>query len=226
MNKILKSITLTGIFLMLITPSCNMPTAAPPQLTETPATTALPTETATSVAMPTESASATPELAPLCEADASVSTPAQCQQITAEQTSVLCVNKRPFNIIFINKGSTYAALTKGFYCTDGGIKDEKQIITCTGIMASTYQVSVCDPTCVIPTVAAPTTHCPPDYQYDSLKGCCTQDFIQIQQNCRVFKFETSTCKVDCSVYIKKKNCNVNNIACLWIEDEKKCVERK
>ena len=129
-------------------------------------------------------------------------------------------------MIFVNKGATYEALTKGFRCLDNGMKNGRQIVACTGNMASQFEVSVCDPACIIPTVQAETTQCPPDYNYNNLQGCCTQGFQQFQQNCVTLKLNTTSCLVDCSVYTKKSTCNKNSIACIWNEKSRICEVRK
>ncbi len=229
MNKLLKLIAFSAFFIFG-TSACNLNAASPSAATSTSA--ALPaTQTAApSPAAPGETPTATASLeaqfAPICEPGAGLPTPAQCREITAVETSVMCAKKKPFNIIVVNPGDTYKALTSGFFCTDGGIRDGKQFITCTGNMASTYQVQVCDPSCALPTAVASTTQCPDGYQYDALRGCCTAEFILLQQNCRVFEFTSTTCKVNCGENKTKKACFENSYACLWIQDKKLCVNRQ
>ena len=228
MNKILKSIIFATLLLTGVTTSCNLPVSTPQQETETPALIASPTGTATAINTPTEivsTATATPAYAPLCATDAN-SAPAQCQIPSIEEGGAFCTNKKPFSLIFVNKGSTYEALTKGFRCLDNGIKDGRQTVACTGIMASQFEVSVCNPACVVPTVQAKITQCPPDYNYNSFQGCCMQGFIQLQQNCTTIKLKTISCVVDCSVYFKKSMCNKNSVACIWNDASKVCEERK
>jgi hypothetical protein len=228
MNKILESIIFTGLFLVAFTTACNL--AVSPSDTSTPAPTASLTETPTPEATPTESvptASATPEFAPLCAADtAGVLPPAQCQVPPAEESSTFCSEKKPYNLILFDQGLTYEVLTAGFRCTDAGVKNEQQMITCTGPMASSFAINICDPSCVIPTVQAAITQCPQDYNFDNVRGCCTQEPLQINQNCTATNFRTSTCVSNCSKIVRRFNCLKNSYACVWNYQEKACEPRK
>ena len=231
MNKILKSIIFTGLLLINIITACSAPLiSASPEDSKTPMLTASPTETVTPVITPTESgppASATPEFAPFCELGVvSVSPPTQCQTPIAEESSVFCVKKKPYNLIFINEGATYEALTRGFWCSDSGMKDGRQMVTCIGPMAADFQLSVCDPACAVPTVQAEITQCPQGYNYNNYQGCCTQEFQQIYQNCATLKLRTKICLVDCSVFRKQKTCDQNSNTCLWNSKTRKCEMRK
>jgi hypothetical protein len=196
----------------------------------TPTPTVSPTETAIPQTTPTESAlpaSATPEFAPFCDPNTANVTPSsQCQIPLAEDSSAFCTKKNPYNLIFISKGATFESLTDGFRCSDAGIKDDRQMVTCTGPMASHYVVSVCNPACSIPTVQAAITQCPKDFNYNALQGCCTQEIQQLQQNCVVLELQTTTCVVNCREYSNKSVCNKNSNACVWDADNGVCKQRK
>jgi hypothetical protein len=231
MNKIFKSIIFTGMLLIGITSSCNLPLISDSQKdTETPTLTVSLTGTATPVTTPTVSgppASATPEFAPFCKAGiVNVSPPAQCQVPIAEESSVFCVKKKPYNLIFINEGATYQVQTKDFWCSDAGMKEGRQMVTCTGPMATHFEVNVCDPACAVPTVQAQITQCPQGYNYNNLQGCCTQEFQQIYQNCVILKLKAASCVVDCGVNKNKSLCNENSTACVWNVVTRKCETRK
>ncbi len=229
MNKVLKLILI--ISSLIIGLSCNLPSSAPQQAIETSTIAAVPAETQpTTTSAPIETiapASATPELAPLCTGSAeSVAPPEACHLPIAEESSTFCSNKYPYNLIVMNKGSTYTTVDKKFRCTDAGMKDGRQLATCTGNMASEYEVSVCDSACVAPTVEATITQCPVDYVYNSVQGCCMQGLQPVQQNCVTLKLKTISCVVDCSVYIKASTCNNHYIACIWKDKSKTCEARK
>jgi hypothetical protein len=186
--------------------------------------------TATLLPLPTEtlpSLTPTPEYAPVCEPEAaSISTPAACQLPVAEQSSVFCTNKVPYTLILINAGATYEVLSKGFKCTDAGTKDGKERVTCTGMMASSFQVRVCDQACVIPTIQAEITQCPLEYNYDNLRGCCTQGPQASDQSCTVLNLTTGSCVVDCSEFTRKATCDENSHACEWDGDNDVCQLRR
>ena len=231
MNKIWKSIIFTGLLLTGITAACSSPLVSATQInTETSVPTAGLTETATPAATLTESAppaSATPEFAPFCEADTASTLPAaQCQIPIAKESSTFCTDKNPYNLILIDTGLTYEVLTKGFRCSDAGKKGDKQMITCTGQMAASFEINVCNPSCVVPTVQADVVQCPQDYHYNNVQGCCTQELQQINQNCTVLKFQTTSCVVDCGVFTRKPRCIKNSYACEWNDAERVCQLRK
>jgi hypothetical protein len=231
MNKTFKSIIFTGSLLIISATACNLIISQTSPVT--PAPTANPTETATSAptATSTESvptASATPEFAPFCQPEdaASVSPSAQCRVPIAEESSTFCTDKDPYNLILFDKGLTYEVLTKGFRCSDAGIKGDKQMVTCTGQMAADFAINVCDPACVIPTVQAAITKCQQGYNYNAQQGCCTQEIQQLNPNCVAFKFKTTSCVVRCFEFRREAKCKRNSWACEWNEKEKVCELRK
>jgi hypothetical protein len=239
MSRILYARILTGLSLILIVVSCS-PQAPQPE-TETPASTVGPTETETSiptasptaiatlVSIPTEfvpPAPSTPKFAPFCESPVVSTTPSQCQLPIAEQSTVFCTNKVPYNLILINEGATYEVLEDGFKCSDAGLKDDKQIVTCTGPMASSFELRVCDPACALPVFQTETTACPQDYKFDTLRNCCTQKLQPADQNCVLLKLETKKCVVDCSEFTEQTTCeNHYYDFCEWNDDNDVCQAR-
>jgi hypothetical protein len=227
MNKKLKTL----IFASLIIMACNLQYASGSQSApDTPFPTNKPSETAVPEIAQTESvplASATPEFAPICDPNAASATLlAQCQVPIAKDSSAFCTKKTPYNLIFANKGSTFESLTEGFKCSDAGVKDGKQMITCTGQMASKFEVKVCDPACAVSTVQAAITQCPKDYSFDGYQGCCTQELQPAPQNCMVLKLQTTSCVVNCGEFSTKTACTKNSNACRWDEQYSVCVSRK
>jgi hypothetical protein len=231
MIKTYLSIVLTGLVLTVILAACNMPSGLLSGVDiETPSPAPSPSETPTLETIPTETslpAYATPELAPICPVtgDNLPSNP-QCEITIAEQSSVFCNQKVPYNLILINAGATFQTLTEGFECTDAGMKDDKQMVTCTGPMASQFNVQICDPACALPTVQAELTQCPDGYMFADLLGCCTQEFQPSNSGCQVFTFETTSCIVDCGQYKKKTKCEDHYYACQWISETKTCQLRR
>ena len=230
MNKILRTIIFSGLLLVFVTTACNLsvsqPTIVPPLPTAgaTQTTAPLPTATSTEV-LPM--ASPTPEFAPFCEAESPTASPlSQCQVPVVEESSTFCTDKAPYNLILMDKGLTYEVLTEGFVCSDAGMKNDKQMITCTGQMAADFAINVCNPACVVPTVQATITQCPQGYNYNDLQGCCTQEPKQLTPNCTAFTFKTTTCIVDCSQYTKESKCKKNSYACQWNTQDEICELRR
>jgi len=228
MRKILKFAVFAILLLAGFVTACNLsaaqPTVVPPEPTASATQTAMPLPTA----VPTELlplATPTSEFAPLCDA-ASASALPQCQFPIVDESSTFCSNKNPYNLILINKGMTYEVLTEGFRCADAGIKDDRQMLTCTGNMASYFEINVCDPACVVPTAQAEITKCPQGYNYNNLQGCCTNEIQLINRNCMVFKFKTTTCVVNCGEYNTQSTCNKNSYACLWDTQNSLCYARQ
>lgn len=222
---------LTGLMLIGILAACNMPSNPFLQTgTATPEPATIPTGTATSTLLPTATApttTSTPELAPLCDPNAAViPTPASCQLPIAEEGSAFCSKKVPYNLILINSGATYEVLNEGFHCSDAGTKDGKQLVTCTGPMASQFRVKVCDPACAIPTVQAKITQCPEGFNYNAIQGCCTQEPNLIDRECGLLLLDTISCKVDCSEFTKKADCYKNSNSCWWNDKDNVCRLRE
>ena len=242
MNKTLYPKMLTGLLSIGVLLACNLPFALVPQPeTETPVPTPNPTETeiSTPTASPSETPKPTatlfvllateePKFAPFCEPSSAyvfTPTPLQCQMPIAEQSSTFCSSKVPYNLILVNIGSTYEISNEEVTCSDGGIKDGKQILTCTGPMASDFELRVCDPACAIPTFQAETTHCPQDYHFEESLQCCAQEPQPVDQNCVVLKLQTKSCVVNCKVYADETTCGENANACKWDEENKVCKRR-
>ncbi len=231
MNKILRPMILAGVCLIGILAACTLPLVpAPSQETETAIPTANPTETATPVVIPTASATpvfTTPVFAPSCAPDAvNLESPTQCQLPIAEVGSTFCTKKVPYNLLFINAGATYEVLTENFKCSDAGKKDGRQIVTCSGPMASAFEVRVCDPVCVVPTLQTEITQCPQGFYYNNLQGCCAQEPLPASQSCVVLILETTSCVVDCSEYTTKSSCENNFYACEWNDVTNECQMRR
>jgi hypothetical protein len=228
MNKIHKKAIFTGLLLIVVVSSCNLEFSQVGPETLTPPVTATETETPAPTITAAPSSSPTPEFAPFCQAAdaASISPVPQCQLPSATQSSTFCSEKRPYNLILIDAGSTYEVLTKGFRCSDAGKKGDKQMITCTGQLAADFVVNVCNPACVVPTVQAAITECPQGYNYNAFQGCCTQEIQQINQNCMGYSFKTTTCVIGCSEFKREAKCKRNSWACVWNDKEKVCEVRK
>jgi hypothetical protein len=230
MNKILYSVVLTGLLLIGSTTACNSSFIPTSQSGTETIPTIRPTETATLISTSTEvntPVPATPEFAPLCVPGAtSVPTPAQCRFPIAEEGGVFCSNKDPYNLILINVGAKYEVLTNGLRCSDAGMKADRQMVVCTGPMASPFEVRVCDPACAVPTVQADVMQCPQGFNFDNLQGCCTKEPVQLQQNCVTLKLETISCVVDCGEFTKKSACKDHSYACVWDSKAEVCQLRK
>jgi len=236
---------LTGLLLVGSLVACNLPSTqidqpetgtpspAPtvgPTGTETPLPTAVPSNTAISASIQNVPVgTSTPKFAPFCQpssANIFTPTPLQCQMPIAEQSSAFCSNKVPYNLILVNPGSTYESLNEDITCSEAGTKDGKQILTCTGPMGFPFDLRVCDPACAIPTFQAGTTHCPQDYNFNSLLGCCEQVPQPIDQNCVVLNLQVKRCATDCSAFTSRASCEENFYACKWDFERNVCQVRK
>lgn len=236
---------LIGLLLIGISLACTLPVSqivglesetptlvstAIPSKTITPLPTDIPTDTA--ISEPTlfvTPATSTPKFAPFCQpSSASVLTPTPfpCHVPIAEQSSLYCSDKVPYNLVLINEGSTYEVTGEEITCSDGGTKDGQQILTCTGPMAYTFDLRVCDPACAIPTFQVGTTNCPQNYTFNDLLNCCEQRPQPIDQNCVVLKLKVKTCSIDCSGFDEEKTCINNGYACDWNAEIGACQLRR
>ena len=228
MKKIFKTVVFSALLLSLLTASCNLVMLTPtPETTPTPVPSFAPTKIVSTATVGIPTASATPEFAPFCDANsASIQPMQQCQLPVAEESSTFCIKKDPYNLILIDKDMTYQVLTDGFKCTDGGIQDGKQLLTCTGQYSAYFALSVCDPACAVPTVEAAVTACPQGYNYNAFQGCCTQEAQQVAPNCQAYEFRTTSCVVRCFEFQKESKCKRNSWACTWNDKDKVCELRK
>jgi len=229
MKKII-TIIFTGSLLIISSSACNITISQTSPITASPSV--IPANTPTSFptgipTLPSPMASVTPEFAPSCEVgEASVSPSPQCQVPVAEESSTYCNEKDAYNLILLDKKLTYELLTKGFRCKDSGIKNDRQMVACTGLMATDFEINVCDPACVIPTVQAVTTKCPQGYNYNNLQGCCTQEEQILNPACMVFKFTTTSCVANCNKIVRKSQCLKNPTACIWDQMGRSCKMRE
>lgn len=245
MRKFIYPRLMAGLLLIGSLASCNLPLTQIPQTeTNTPASTISPAETdtptpiasflGTSTSTPLASDftvlnTSTPKFAPFCQPSSAVvftPTPFQCQLPIAEQSSLYCSNKAPYNLILINIGSTYEVSNENITCSDGGRKDGQQILICTGPMALPFDLEVCDPSCALPRFNPGTTHCPENYTFNESRGCCGQGQQPVDQNCVVLKLETRSCVINCAVYTDQTTCDKNAYACTWDAEFKMCQRRK
>jgi hypothetical protein len=237
-SGILASLVLIGIsmacrllsFTQILQPETETPTPVPissPTETETPPPTLSPANTA--ILSPTEFVAlvpTTPKFAPFCQpSSASVATPIACQEPIAEQSSVFCSSKTPYNLILINEGSTYETLNEDIECSDAGMKDGKQMLTCTGPMVTSFELKVCDPSCAIQPFPAGTMECPQDLHYNELLRCCEREPVPIDGNCVTLKLQTKSCVIECGEFIDQTTCDKNAYACKW-DGEKSVCQRK
>lgn len=246
MRKSLYRKILAGLLLIGISLACSLVpfVQVDQQETETPSPVSTPRPTDTRTPLPTSiptndnptettelvtPATPTPKFAPFCEpgsANVATPTPLACQIPIAEQSALYCSNKVPYSVILINEGSSYEVLTDKITCSDGGKKDGKQILTCTGPMALPFEMRVCDPACAIPTFRAVTTRCPENYTFDEFLRCCEQRPQPIDQNCVVLSLQTKGCVLDCSKFTKENTCYKNARVCEWDYENEVCQPRK
>lgn len=242
---------LAGLALAFFCVACRPLAPAETQTEPTPlAATAVPSQSATPVAPPLTIPSATgtpmlslnefvdslstptPKFAPYCEPVGAFvftptpNTPDECQGPIAEQSSSYCANKSPYNLILVNQGSTYEVSSEKIVCSDAGSKDGKQLVTCTGPMAFSYELTVCDQACGIRAFPPGSTDCPQDFSYNERLRCCGQKEYPEEANCVVLKLQTRTCMIDCSQYTDQATCEKNAYACKWDDVYNLCNLKK
>jgi hypothetical protein len=204
-----------GLFVLVIL-ACA-PSGLLPQPTSTITT---PTGTPITVLIAPATQIASPVTqAPFC---VSGSTPTSslsgCTLATRDQRSQFCTNKVPYTLITLPQGDTYSVLTAGFTCTPAGLKDNLQLLTCSGSPSSRFSLQVCNPICALAVTPASTVQagrCSPGYDYLPDQQCC-QVANSNQSGCVTLSYDTAPCGlVDCARIKDLSACTAKS-SCKWI----------
>ncbi len=202
-----------GFLLILLWSACapltpaGTPTATLAAPSETPRT--FPTESATST---------TAKQALFCVWDMTPTPDAsQCRLPSGEARSQFCSKKVPYTLVVLSVGDTYQVLSPGILCTDAGVKNGSQLLTCTGAQ-STFAMRVCNPACA-PGPSTPATQspglCPPGFNYLAERGCC-QAAATDPAGCVTLKFDIGACGgVKCSKIKNSPACGAAS-GCMWV----------
>lgn len=209
----LRFLSVLLLFLILGVSCAPVPISTPTAVLVTPPA------TPTLVPVPTDTATATVvKQALFCVWDATPTPDAsQCSLPTGEARSSFCTKKVPYTLIAIPEGNTYELKTPGITCTDAGVKNGNQLLTCTGSQA-TFAMQVCNPVCALQlstATAQPEGLCPQGYNYLADQNCC-QAATTDQAGCVTMKFDIRPCGgIDCS-RIKNASSCINTLGCTWV----------
>jgi hypothetical protein len=157
--------------------------------------------------------------APFCVSSGTpVSSPVGCTLPARDQRSQFCTNKQPYTLIALPQSATYTVLSNGFSCSPAGLKDNLQLVTCTGAQSSSFSLRVCNPTCALaPTSGsvAPSGTCPQGYNYSTDQKCC-QAGQGDRNGCVTLNYDTTACGVvDCSRIKDMSTCSAKT-SCKWV----------
>lgn len=174
---------------LLVLSACNSVFVPVPTLT--PAPTAIPLPTNPPPIQPVAaSPTASVQAAPLCNADPLAEA---CMPPFIEERDKFCVEKVPYVLIALPVSSTFQPAESGLTCTDEGVRDGVQMVSCTGARLNSYNLRVCNPAC---SAAAPlatgTGQCPDGYGYNSGGNCCWP-MPAPDAGCFLFKVDVGTC---------------------------------
>lgn len=176
------SVFLSGCLTVFVPVSTPTPGPTAIELATLAPTSALPLETAAS-------ASTQVQTAPMCAVDPLVTS---CAAPTVEQRDRFCVKKYPYALIAAPPGVTFEPATVGLKCTDEGIRNGDQIISCTGPELLSYNLKVCNAACNAFLLDTTSGKCSTGYGYSAAAGCCwpvpTDD-----AGCILFKVDIGSC---------------------------------
>jgi serine/threonine protein kinase len=141
-----------------------------------------PTNEVLAVVAPTE-----PQFAPVCQ-DA----PASCDAPSADVRDKFCVNKIPYTLLALPEGSTFEVVTSGFKCSDEGVRDNSQMVSCTGQELVSFDLKVCNSACNATDTVSAGGQCPDGYGYDSAGQCCAA-VLAPDSGCTVIKVDLRDC---------------------------------
>ncbi len=217
MNKSVKNQSrITILILALLNIACLISIS-----TGSPTETSLPpSQTPTSSSFPTDTATATAVSRALFCVWSSTPTPIspECTLPTGEERSEFCTNKVPYTLVAIPTEDSYKLLTPGIVCTDAGVKNNNQLLTCTGPQSYSFAMQICNSACVVPTatpVPAPLGLCPQGFNYLSDQNCCSA-ISGNQSGCTTVKFNLRSCGQPVCNKIKDiATCNATP-GCNWV----------
>lgn len=178
-----------------------------------------PSGTPTLVTVPTDTFTATVvKQALFCVWDATPTPDAsQCSLPTGEARSQFCTRKIPYTLLAIPQHDDYTLLTPGITCTDAGVKDGDQLLTCTGSQ-ETFAMQVCNSGCALSlstATAEPSGLCPSGFNYLADRNCC-QAAATDRAGCVTLKFDLRPCGgVDCSRIKNASSCS-GTLGCTWV----------
>jgi hypothetical protein len=163
-----------------------------PAPTPTPAPTAiLPTSAPPPIQPVVASPTASVQSAPLCTVDPLA---LACTPPLVEERDKFCVKKIPYALMALPVGTNFQPADSGLTCTDEGVRDGMQMVSCTGKRLVSYDLKVCNSTC---SAAAPlttgTAQCPQGYGYNAAAGCCWP-MPAPDAGCKLFKVDIGTCE--------------------------------
>ena len=163
---------------------------------------AAPTSVPTAILLPTNpppptiqpvvaSPTASVQSAPLCTVDPLASA---CTPPLVEERDRFCVKKVPYALMALPVGTTFQPADAGLTCSNEGVHDGMQMVSCTGKRLTSYDLKVCNSTCsaAVP-LATGTGQCPQGYGYNAAAGCCWP-MPAPDAGCSLFKVDIGTCE--------------------------------
>lgn len=156
------------IFVTVILAACSMQ-IAPQPVQPTPTLTTIIQLTPTPIA--TQVAVTLPPPASSLALCANAGTASACTEPSAQELDRFCSAKTPYTLYTLPIGSTVEVITKGFTCHDEGVRNGKQMYSCTGTPQFYFNVKVCSPGCALN--LQPSDQCAQGYGLDSKNNCCS-----------------------------------------------------
>jgi len=108
-----------------------------------------------------------PQLAPFCQ-DAATT----CDAPVANVRDKFCSNKVPYTLMAFPEGTSFEVITPGFTCSDEGLRDGNQMVSCSGPELYSFDLKVCNTACNSIGTDSADGQCPEGYGYDSAQQCC------------------------------------------------------
>jgi serine/threonine-protein kinase len=162
----------------------QIPGLAAPTATATATKTRVPSTATTQPTDTPEPTATVITFAPFCQPDTQ-----QIEVATVRQTNIDCVQKIPFTTISIPLGATFEIVDEGMTCEVVTIREDDQLVSCTGQQVYSYDLKVCSHRPDFPEAGG---QCAEGDGFDAANSCCMKPPAE-DAGCTIYQVDMKSC---------------------------------